>query len=356
MKAIIGWDIGGAHLKAARAENGRIVRAIQAPCPLWLGLDRLDAAFARARRRVGSAEHHHITMTGELADAFASRAEGVATLARLAACALNSGEISIYAGRAGFVGLDGLPDHVADIASANWHACAQWAVHSVRNGLFVDMGSTTTDLIPLREGRVATCGYSDAERLVAGELVYTGMVRTSLMAVTSQLPFRGRPTPLMNEHFASIADVHRILGELPAGADQQATADGREKTIAASRARLARMVGADAGEAPEAAWAELAGAFREAQLRSLHDAAMLVLSRVSLPPDAPIIGAGIGATMIRSLALRLRRSYLPFARLLPAASAKLAKAASDCAPAAALALLTDVAKPRRAALRKSRSA
>ena len=58
----------------------------------------------------------------------------------------------------------------------------------------------------------------------------------------------------MNEYFASSADVHRILGDLPEGADKMPTADGREKTVEASRARLARMIGHEADDADAPEW------------------------------------------------------------------------------------------------------
>jgi probable H4MPT-linked C1 transfer pathway protein len=339
MKASIGWDIGGAHLKAARVEDGLITRAILVPCPLWLGVDKLGVAFAKARQEIGLASRHWVTMTGELADIFGSRAEGVEAIATVAVQCLSAGSVMIYAGRAGFVGADKVASHVADIASANWHASAQWGARETTRGLFVDMGSTTTDLVTLVDGQVAARGYSDFERLASGELVYTGMVRTSLMAVARRVPFRGQSMPLMNEHFASMADVYRILGELPRGADRHPTADGGEKTARASRARLARMIGLDARDAPGAAWAQLARAFKEAQLRGLHEAATLVLSSGNLPKTAPLIGAGIGTRVIRALALRLGRPYLPFGRLLPAPTPTARRAASNAAAAASVALL-----------------
>ena len=74
MDAVIGWDIGGAHVKAARVLAGRVAAAVQVPCPLWLGLDRLPTGAGGGAARA-SARHalHAATMTGELADAFASR-------------------------------------------------------------------------------------------------------------------------------------------------------------------------------------------------------------------------------------------------------------------------------------------
>src|SRR5262245_44427533 len=115
MATVIGWDIGGAHLKAARAEDGRIVAALQLPSPLRLGLERLRQAFADAKARMGEADRHAITMTGELADTFASRAEGVASLTRAAMEALGA-PIAVYAGRAGFIAPEQADQHVLDVA------------------------------------------------------------------------------------------------------------------------------------------------------------------------------------------------------------------------------------------------
>jgi probable H4MPT-linked C1 transfer pathway protein len=338
MAVVIGWDVGGAHLKAARAEDGRIVAAVQVPSPLRFGLERLAQSFAEAKAAIGAAERHVVTMTGELADTFASRAEGVERLTGLALRELGPAPVAIYAGRAGFVRPEAAPDHVRDIASANWFASASITARTIGSAVFFDMGSTTTDIVPVADGRVASHGYTDAERLSVGELVYTGLVRGFIMATAERAPFGGRWTRLINENFASMADVHRILGTLPEGADQMATADGREKTFAASRARLARMVGCDASDAGDAAWAALAQWFAEAQVRMVTDGAMLVLSRSALTSDAPVVGAGIGEAVIAEVARRLARPYVSFATLLETTPSARAEA-SRCAPAAAVALL-----------------
>jgi probable H4MPT-linked C1 transfer pathway protein len=248
MTIVIGWDIGGVHLKAARAETGWVVRAIQLASPLRGGLERLTQAFGEAKALVGRADHHVVTMTGELADTFASRPEGVERLAALAADQLTDAPVWLYAGPAGLVHPRDARKHAAEIASANWHVCAGLVAQKCDDALFVDMGSTTTDVVPLVRRTIAARGYTDAQRLAAGELVYTGLVRSFVMAAADRAPVAGGWTTLVNENFASMADVHRILGSLPEGADLMATADGRDKTIVASRARLARMVGADAAD------------------------------------------------------------------------------------------------------------
>ncbi len=338
MSIVIGWDIGGVHLKAARAESGRIVKAVQVAAPLRGGVECLAEAFDRAKAELGAAGRHVVTMTGELADTFSSRPEGVECLAMLAARKLNGPPVSVYAGPAGYVRPEEAREHASLVASANWHACTSFVASRCANAFFIDMGSTTTDVVPIADSKVAARGYTDSQRLAAGELVYTGLVRSFIMACADRAPFKGVWTPLINENFANMADVYRILGSLPAEADMMATADGREKTRERSRARLARMVGADDADADDRAWTALAQWFAELRMRSVMDAAMLVNSQHLLPADAPVVGAGIGADVVKEITRRLGRGYVAFDALLDAAPQARA-AASQCAPAAALALM-----------------
>jgi probable H4MPT-linked C1 transfer pathway protein len=200
------------------------------------------------------------------------------------------------------------------------------------------MGSTTTDIVPILGGKVAARATTDAERLAAGELVYTGATRTFLMALAQRVPYRGAWTPIMNEYFASMADVYRVLGTLPDGADLHAAADGREKTATASAARLARMIGRDVSEAEDWEWQAVAGAFAEAQLRALQDGARQVLSGFRFAADAPVVAAGTGRFVVEQLALRLNRPCVPWEAGLPA-GIEIGREVSACAPAVAVALL-----------------
>jgi (4-(4-[2-(gamma-L-glutamylamino)ethyl]phenoxymethyl)furan-2-yl)methanamine synthase len=338
MCIVIGWDIGGVHLKAARAESGRIVKAVQVAAPLRSGVERLAEAFNRAQAELGAAGHHVVTMTGELADIFPSRPDGVACLAMLAARNLNGTPVSIYAGPAGYVGPEEAREHAGLVASANWHACASFIAGRRRDVLLIDMGSTTTDVVPIAGGKVAARGYTDAQRLAAGELVYTGLVRSFIMACADRAPFKGAWTPLINENFANMADVYRLLGSLPEGADMMTTADGRDKTREGSRVRLARMVGADEADADDRAWTALAQWFAETQMRTVIDAILLVDSQHLLPADAPVVAAGIGTHVVKEIARRVGRSCVAFDALIEGAPHALA-AALHCAPAVALALM-----------------
>jgi probable H4MPT-linked C1 transfer pathway protein len=335
--ARIGWDIGGAHVKAARVVDGQVSGVVQVACPLWQGLDRLDAAVAEVLSMLGEAPHHAITMTGEMTDLFASRADGVAGIAQRMRARLR-GDIALYAGRAGWAAVDSAHARADDIASANWLATAAWIATRLPQALLADIGSTTSDLIVI-DGGVATASRTDADRLISGELVYAGVVRTPLMALAPAIEFRGRRHRLMAEYFATSADVWHLLGELPDHADQYPAADGGAKTPEACARRLARMIGRDLDEGSMDDWRALAAAFANAQLGALVDACRGLPGMRTLAADAPVVCAGAGRFVAARLARALGRPTLALGELLRELAPDCADDATTCAPAVAVALL-----------------
>jgi probable H4MPT-linked C1 transfer pathway protein len=338
MTVIIGWDIGGANLKAARVADGVVVAAIELPCAPHAGLTQVEAAIRAARARFGPADRHAVTMTAELSDAFESRPRGVVSIAAMFAHEIGAADVVFYAGAQGFVGRAEVAGAANAIASANWRASAELVARRSSQALFIDMGSTTTDIVPIRGGKVAARGEDDASRLALGELVYTGLLRGDPAAGLRLAPVGGRWTALIGEQFATMADAHRILGNVPPGADEAPTVDGRAKTLEASRARLARLVGADAEDAAPEQWDALAAFFAREQLRRIEDAIALIASREPAALRAPIVGAGVGRGVIAALAKREGRTFHDFSEYLNAAPQAEA-AAADCAPACAVALL-----------------
>jgi len=337
--AVIGWDLGGAHLKAVRIGDSGVMEAVlQVVCPLWQGMPQLHAALAQALTGLGDAPLHAITMTGELVDLFADRREGVNRLIAAMRERLPGATLRVYAGPSGFLDADRTAESERQIASANWFASAMVVAAQAGSALLVDVGSTTVDLVPIVGGRVLARGRDDADRLAAGELLYTGVVRTPVMALAAAAPVAGEWVPLMAEYFATTADLYRLTGDLPEGADLHPTADGGEKTESASARRLARMVGRDLDSAPVPAWKRLASWLARAQVRRIEDACDRIFSRGELPEGAPIVGAGVGRFLLPSLAARSGRPYREFSDLLPV-PATLAGRVSDCAPAVAVAWL-----------------
>jgi probable H4MPT-linked C1 transfer pathway protein len=182
-------------------------------------------------------------------------------------------------------------------------------------------------------------GYTDYQRLQSQELIYTGIVRTAVMAVTQTAEDNGEKIGLMAEYFATMADIYRVTGELNEAHDQTDTADGAEKTILASARRLSRMIGCDfyADELPR--WQQFADNIRSRQLQQIQRGCETQLSRQERPLKIPLIGAGVGRFLVKEIAANFGHPYLDFSDLLPVATIGLAMTTADCAPAAAIAYL-----------------
>ena len=338
MTDIIGWDIGGAHLKAAHLNaQGQLLKIYQQPCPLWKGLNQLENAARLILKELPSARHV-ITMTGELVDFFDYRNQGVAAIIATMQDLLTA-ELSVFAGSKGILAIEQVStDDYEAIASANWLASASFAAQKIENALFVDIGSTTTDILLLQHGNVCIEGYSDYQRLKSQELVYTGIVRTPVMAVAQTAFDNGEPIGLMAEYFATMADVYRLTGELNENHDQTESADGQAKTIHASARRLARMIGCDFYEHEFARWQAFAKQLRQQQLEKIVSACQQRLNVAKNPPVA-VIGAGVGQFLARDVAKLLDCDYLDFAALCPELIGQSELSPADCAPAVALACL-----------------
>jgi len=345
-RSVIGWDVGGAHLKACWLVGGKVRDVAQWPCPMWQGIEHLDAALAHARTRwpqMGRAAHA-VTMTGEMADVFEHREQGVQRIVERMAGQPGIA-LALYGGERGWCAPEAAAGRWADIASANWLATARLAARRVGDGVLVDIGSTTTDIVALRGERVAARGHNDAARLASGELVYQGVVRTPLCALTRQIRFRGQRCNVMNEFFATTADVYRLTGELDVACDVHPAADGGAKDADATRRRLARMVGMDARDASEEEWLAVARAWRGHQLAEIGGQLDRVAREAAVPAGTPLVSAGCGGFLVRELALRLGRPCLDFASdvatLDPAAPREVTRWAQVCAPSVAVASLFD---------------
>jgi probable H4MPT-linked C1 transfer pathway protein len=347
MTLIAGYDVGGAHLKVALAADDRLRAVRQIACPLWRGLDHLDAALAEARVLTADAAVHRVTMTGEMADVFPDRYTGVCRIVERTCARLGPRTLYWRGPAATLVPADVAVSHDGEIASTNFLATVALVAARLptATGLVVDMGSTTTDIVPFSVGRAIDVGTGDADRLRSGALIYTGLTRTPVGAVTTTGLHGGAWQGLARDPFATMADVYRVLGRLPDGIDLYPTTDGRSTSRADSRARLARCHGADvdpptATSTEDDPWTVSAAHVAEAQLRSIHDGALQVLSRC---PGAGglVVAAGIGVDVVGELARRLGAGCVAFGALATGTASHdaLTLAATRHGPAAALALL-----------------
>ena len=329
MSKTIGWDIGGAHLKAVLLEDSKAPQALQIPCELWRGLDRLEAACNQALSAFNVKDAlHAVTMTGELVDLFANRREGVLEISKLVSNLLGK-NVKFYAAGVGFVPLESVAAHAERIASANWHASASLLAKHAQNALFVDIGSTTTDIVPIINSNVAAS--TDAQRMANDKLVYTGITRTPVMALAQKLYFEGAEVNVAAEYFATMADVYRLTGDLRPENDLAETADGKGKTAQESARRLARMVGQDVEDKPMETWENLAQTCKNAQMSQIKQA---ILKHHKFA--TPIIGAGAGAFLAAEIARELKVEYISISQAL---AVDLDENLAVCFPAYAVARL-----------------
>jgi (4-(4-[2-(gamma-L-glutamylamino)ethyl]phenoxymethyl)furan-2-yl)methanamine synthase len=298
----IGLDIGGANIKTAH-EDGQ---ARTVPFEVWKRPDELGRAIATAAAALPVSNRAAVTMTAELCDCYPAKAVGVNAVLDAVLEGLPGYSIVVW-------GVDGEFHSVAEArrqphlaAAANWLALANLAARSIpeSRGLLIDIGSTTTDLIPLNLGRVAARGRSDTERLQTGELVYAGMRRTPVCALATELPLRGIVTGLAAEIFASTLDVYLTLGDIAASPSDLSTADGRPATVEAARVRLARMVGADRDDFSEDDARAFARAADECLIHRLVRAAERAAGSTTGRPAVAVV-AGSGEFLARRVALRI---------------------------------------------------
>jgi (4-(4-[2-(gamma-L-glutamylamino)ethyl]phenoxymethyl)furan-2-yl)methanamine synthase len=370
-KAVIGWDIGGAHVKAVRLDSeGRIAQVSQQACALWKGLHLLEASLQSILQSWSLAPEtcmHAVTMTGELVDLFENRAQGVREIAATVKKRLPEA-VFYMAGTdqpASFTAtINGLE---SSIASMNWHASAlclaeishglaeiSHGLAEISHGLaetsdglaeistdsmlIVDIGSTTSDITLCHARQLLDYGWTDAERMASHGLLYSGVVRTPLMAFGPYIAWQQQARHLAAEYFATTADVYRVLGELDPAHDLADTADGQDRSVAASMRRLARMLGHDLEDAASSDWQSLALAFKQQQVTSLMHAIVSCIAHSGLHPQS-LTGLGAGSFLLPAIAQQLNLTYIPATTWMSAEDPTLKDHAQVCFPAYAVARL-----------------
>lgn len=294
----LGLDIGGANIKLADGAGLAVSRAF----PLWKEPERLAPVLAQLLRDTDPSRPIAATMTGELADCFRTKREGVEHIVTALQQAAQGRTLRFYLVGGDLVSAEAALERPLQAAASNWHALACYAAYLAPpgSGLLIDIGSTTTDLIPVQDGRPRAQGRMDPQRLIHGELVYSGVQRTPICAVVRHLPWRGASCPVAAEWFATTLDAYLLLGEVPSDARNLDTADGRPATIEAARNRLARCICADREMFSRDDARQAARAVQEAQIGQIQAAAQQVITAAGTDP-AWVVVSGQGEFLARRL-------------------------------------------------------
>jgi probable H4MPT-linked C1 transfer pathway protein len=300
---VIGLDVGGANTKAAAVDGDATTRIVSEPFELWRDPEGLADAIASVVGRLKlDGAPVALTTTAELVDVFASKREGVLSVLDAAERALPGRRLRVMTTDGALVGLDAARRTPLLCAAANWIATALVVARSLPDVILLDCGGTTTDVIPIVRGEVAARGRTDVERLLAGELVYTGALRTNLAAVVSSVLVGGEPCPVSSELFAISADAHLLRGSLTAEQCTCTFPDDRGTSPAEVRSRLARVVCADPEQLADGDLEAIADAVHEAQVTSIVAALARVARRV--PAGTGVLAVGVGAFLARAAAER----------------------------------------------------
>ncbi len=325
----IGLDIGGANIKLADSQG----RAVSRPFALWNNPAGLTAELAELLSSLEPGRPLAVTMTGELADCFVDKTEGVLHICESVARAAPNRSLRFYSNAGRWLKVDELcrnqEDLVTTVAAANWHALARYAARfgSGTFQLHIDIGSTTTDIIPIRDGFPPGTELTDTERLTRGELVYAGVRRTPISSLVSELPWRGLRVPVAREYFASTLDAFLLLGDLPVNVEDRETADGQPATIEFARARMARMICACPAECSTEDVLPMAGKVVSELRQLIMQALEKVLATAGSNPGT-ILLSGEGSFLGRQVAeqVRLAANLLPLDDVLSPPEAAVAPA------------------------------
>ena len=302
---ILGLDIGGANIKAVCLDTSSFGKDV---CvhrfALWKEPGRLAEELAGVTRPFAW-NQSAVTMTGELCDCFETKAQGVSTI-------LDAVEETLAGERAVWV-LQTTGQFVSPTqarcdpwasAASNWLALATFAAtRQAPTGpsLLIDVGSTTTDIIPICQGRVVARGRNDPERLSSGELVYHGIERTPICAVLSAIELGEQRYTTMAELFATALDAYLLLGQLPEDPIRCDTADARPATREYAIDRLARMIGSDRTRFDNDDARAVASAVRDKQLADLSLAVDQVAGQSLSGRVEQVISSGQGEFLVEML-------------------------------------------------------
>ena len=303
-RQVLGLDIGGANIKAATADGTFTANRY---FPLWKQPHQLVEVLHDIVSDVG-AKFLAVTMTGELADCFDSKQQGVEFISdAVIKAATTSVNTYVYCTDGGWLSPSDCGEQWSRVAASNWHAIANVAAASdpTQSNILLDIGSTTVDIIPLNCGTAVPNNLSDIDRLQSKQLLYWGVQRTPICALIDIAELDNRQIPLAREFFATTYDAFLLTGDIAEAGACHGTADGKPATRQYAHARLARSVCECPTRFSRQDALNLAEQIKN-RLASLLDAALnLTIQNMQRTPPQQIIFTGHGSFLTDCLSVEL---------------------------------------------------
>lgn len=305
---VLGLDVGGANIKAAGLRFGRKKKMKVAIkyFPVWkIGKEKLSSAIQKTVEKLSwiSFDLIGLTMTAELSDVYFDKVEGVNHILDCVCKIFSEKRILVLDVDGNLLTVDKARKKPYRVASANWMATGWLVSQHLKNCLVVDVGSTTTSIIPILDGKVTVKGKTDLEKLLEGELVYTGALRTNIATIVDKVPVKSGYAKVSSEVFALTSDIHLILGNLSRKDYTTETADGRGKTIREAMARVARVVCADLNMLSKKEIIKICEYIYEKQLKQISQTIKKVLKKLK-QKELPVVVTGIGKKFLAEAAAK----------------------------------------------------
>jgi probable H4MPT-linked C1 transfer pathway protein len=300
---VLGYDIGGANTKAAllfSAKKAEVTgfRSAAEYFPIWKDPEKLPSVLTSLQKRLGAAglDALAVTMTAELSDVYQTKREGVHHILSCIKKTFPSVPIFVLTTNAELLPIESAEKNPLCVVAANWAATGWLAAQYLRDAVVIDVGSTSTSIIPIADGKIAARGKTDLDKLICGELVYTGSLRTNVAAIVHSIPTNNGVAAVSSELFALSGDVHLALGNISEADYTSETADGRGKTLPEAYARLARVVCADTDMLTTQEIVEMAKYIYQEQIRQIAEglAKTCTYTKALANRKVPVVVTGLG--------------------------------------------------------------
>jgi len=306
MVNVLGLDIGGANTKAAflKTQDATMqeLRTAIEYFPIWKkGKDQLPKILEKLKKGVvkSAPDGVGVTITAELSDAYWTKKDGIDHVLDCVTEVFGDVPTFVIDVEANLLPVKDARKKPFKVASANWAATGWMISQLINNCIVVDVGSTTTSIIPVIKGKIAAEGRTDLEKLQNGELVYSASLRTNVAAIVDGIPVRGRVARVSSELFAQSGDVHLILGNIGEEEYTAETCDGRGKTRREAMARLARIVCADIGMLTEQEIVDMAKFVYDRQVEQISGGLEQVYERIKPSlQEKRVVVTGLGRNFL----------------------------------------------------------
>ena len=332
----LGIDIGGAHIKIVCLNIKKEVCYVgYKQCPLWKGIENLKREIKFINSLITNKNNKCcITMTGELCDIFKNRRSGAKEIIKV--CKL------INCRKFYYTKLDEMftsRPKFDEIISMNWHSIGKLSEKKVKNAILIDFGSTTTDLICIKNGQMKYESSDDFGRINNSELLYTGFMRTPLFAITPYINYIKKRIKLIPENFSNTSDIYRIKKEIKKNFDIDNTLDNRSKTLESSMQRVSRSLGFDFKKEDQRLIKKISEEISNIQLKEIAKKIFEMMKTYGLKKNTSIIISGIGQDVLINFLKSRKKTVLSLANFIKGRNRKLNKIATYHAPALSIAIL-----------------